>query len=454
MSKNKIFSSRWAFILACVGSAVGMANVWGFPYKLGANGGGAFLLIYIFFIALFAYVALSAEYAIGRRAKTGTLGSYEFAWKSRNLGFIGKILGWLPLAGSMCIAIGYAVIIAYVLKALFQAVNGSLMSVDTSTWFGSFAFTPYSVVPFHFIIVAGTLFSIFLGAKSIERTNKIMMPLFFILFAILAVRVALLDGSGAGYKFMFSADWSKLSDANVWITAMGQALFSLSITGSGMLVYGAYLHKDEDIVDAAKKTAFFDTIAAFVAALVMIPALFAYGEDQTAGPELLFVTLPKILQDMPGGGIFAIILFTAVIFGGISSLQNMFEAVTESLLHKFPNLKRSVVLIALCIICFGIGVNMETIAPSDTNPATTFYEVHLRNWGPWMDLVSIYIIPIGAVLGAISWFWILRKDELLDEINTGSAKTYSNAWYYIGKFIYVPIVLVLCGIALINKVAF
>ncbi|MDA3054906.1 MULTISPECIES: sodium-dependent transporter [unclassified Campylobacter] len=454
MSKNKIFSSRWAFILACVGSAVGMANVWGFPYKLGANGGGAFLLIYIFFIALFAYVALSAEYAIGRRAKTGTLGSYELAWKSRNLGFIGKILGWLPLAGSMCIAIGYAVIIAYVLKALFQALNGSLMSVDTSTWFGSFAFTPYSVVPFHFIIVAGTLFSIFLGAKSIERTNKIMMPLFFVLFAILAVRVALLDGAGAGYKFMFSADWSKLSDANVWITAMGQALFSLSITGSGMLVYGAYLHKDEDIVDAAKKTAFFDTIAAFVAALVMIPALFAYGEDQTAGPGLLFVTLPKILQDMPGGGIFAIILFTAVIFGGISSLQNMFEAVTESLLHKFPNLNRALVLVILCVVCFGIGVNMETIAPSDTNPATTFYEVHLHNWGPWMDLVSIYIIPIGAVLGAISWFWILRKDELLDEINTGSAKTYSNAWYYIGKFIYVPIVLVLCGIALINKVAF
>ncbi|MDA3077069.1 sodium-dependent transporter [Campylobacter sp. JMF_04 NA10] len=454
MSKNKIFSSRWAFILACVGSAVGMANVWGFPYKLGANGGGAFLLIYIFFISLFAYVALSAEYAIGRRAKTGTLGSYELAWKSRNLGVIGKILGWLPLAGSMCIAIGYAVIIAYVLKALFQALNGSLMSVDTSTWFGSFAFTPYSVVPFHFIIVAGTLFSIFLGAKSIERTNKIMMPLFFVLFAILAVRVALLDGAGAGYKFMFSADWSKLGDANVWITAMGQALFSLSITGSGMLVYGAYLHKDEDIVDAAKKTAFFDTIAAFVAALVMIPALFAYGEDQTAGPGLLFVTLPKILQDMPGGGIFAIILFTAVIFGGISSLQNMFEAVTESLLHKFPSLNRALVLVILCVVCFGIGVNMETIAPSDTNPATTFYEVHLHNWGPWMDLVSIYIIPIGAVLGAISWFWILRKDELLDEINTGSAKTYSNTWYYIGKFIYVPIVLVLCSIALINKVAF
>ena len=134
MSK-KNFSSRWAFILASVGSAVGMANVWGFPYKLGTNGGGAFLLIYIFFVALFSYVGLSAEYAIGRRAKTGTLGSYKFAWQSRNLGVIGSIIGWLPLAGSLCIAIGYAVIIAYVLKALTQALTGSFMSVDTNVWF-------------------------------------------------------------------------------------------------------------------------------------------------------------------------------------------------------------------------------------------------------------------------------------------------------------------------------
>ena len=199
---KRSFSSRWAFIIACVGSAVGMANVWGFPYKLGTNGGGAFLLIYLFFIALFSYAGLSAEYAIGRRARTGTLGSYEYAWKSRRLGTVGKIIGWLPLAGSLCIAIGYAVIISYVLKALAQAIDGSPMSVDTNTWFESFALTPYSVVPFHFIVVAGTLFTLFFGAHSIEKTNKIMMPLFFILFAVLAVKVAMLPGSGAGYKFL------------------------------------------------------------------------------------------------------------------------------------------------------------------------------------------------------------------------------------------------------------
>ncbi|QKF92018.1 sodium-dependent transporter [Campylobacter sp. CCUG 57310] len=430
--EKRNFTSRWAFIIASVGSAIGMANVWGFPYKVGTNGGGAFLLIYLFFIAIFSYVGLSAEYAIGRRAKTGTLGSYEYAFSTRGLDKIGKIVGWIPLAGSMCIAIGYAVIIAYILKALTQAITGSLMSVDTNTWFESFALSDYSVIPFHFIVVAGTLFTLLFGAKSIEKTNKIMMPLFFVLFFILAIRVAMLDGAFEGYKFIFRGGWDKLSEPMVWVAAMGQAFFSLSITGSGMIVYGAYLSKKEDIVDSAKKTAFFDTLAAMTAALVMIPAVFAYSMDPAAGPGLLFVTLPKILQDMPGGQIFAIILFTAVIFGGITSLQNMFEAVAESIMHKFPNIKRVPMLIILCLVCFGIGVNMEAIS----------------KWGPWMDFVSIYIIPIGAVIGAISWFWIIKKEEIMDEINTGAAKAQGALWYSIGRYIYVPMALTLCIIAL------
>ena len=435
---KRSFSSRWAFIIACVGSAVGMANVWGFPYKLGTNGGGAFLIIYIFFVALLSYAGLSAEYAIGRRAKTGTLGSYEYAWKSRNLGIIGKIIGWFPLAGSLCIAIGYAVIIAYVLKALVQAISGSLMSENTDIWFESFALTPYSVLPYHFIVVAGTLITLFFGAKSIEKTNKIMMPLFFILFTILAIRVATLDGAFEGYKFLFTADFGKLEDPMVWISAMGQAFFSLSITGSGMIVYGAYLSKKEDIVNSAKNTAIFDTLAAMVAALVMIPAVFAYKMDPAAGPGLLFVTLPKILQGMVGGQIFAVILFTAVIFGGITSLQNMFEAVAESLMHKFPRLSRTWTLVLLCAICFGVGAHMEDIT----------------SWGPWMDFVSIYIIPIGAVIGAVSWFWVIKRDEILDEINMGAAKIYGSFWYNIGRFLYAPLALFLCIIALNMHISF
>ena len=442
MNQKKLskFSGRWGFILSAVGSAVGMANVWGFPAKMGANGGGAFLVAYLIFIALFSVVGLSAEYVIGRRAKTGTLGAYKNAWASRNpkLGKAGGLLGWLPLAGSMCIAIGYAVIISYILKAFCQSVTGELMTVDTGAWFDSFSGSEYSVIPFHIIIVVGTLLTLLLGAKSIEKSNKIMMPVFFVIFVILAIRVAFLPGAMAGYKFIFSADWAMLKNPMTWVWAMGQAFFSLSVTGSGMIVYGAYLDEKEDAVKLAVRTAVFDTIAALVASFVIIPACFAYGLDIGAGPALLFVTLPRILQDVPFGQLFAIILYTAMIFAGISSLQNMFEAVGESLQNRFPKINRTAALIIMGVICLGFGINMEPI----------------YKWGPWMDIVSIYIIPIGATLGAISWFWVMKRDDLLSEINKGTAKPHGKMWHSMGRYAYVLCAAVLCAVALFMKIAF
>ena len=287
-------------------------------------------------------------------------------------------------------------------------------------------------------MVVGTLLTLFLGAKSIERTNKVMMPLFFVIFLILAVRVAFLAGSGEGYAFMFTPRWEMLADPMIWIWAMGQAFFSLSVTGSGMIVYGAYLSKEEDVVGVAQHTALFDTIAALVAALVMIPACFSYGLDVGAGPSLLFVTLPTILQDIPFGQLFAIILYVAMIFAGVSSLQNMFEAVAESLIHKFPKLNRTAALVILCVICLGFGIGMETI----------------DKWGPWMDLVSIYIIPIGATLGAVSWFYVMKKDELLSAINTGCKRERGTFWYSVGRYLYVPLAIILCCVALFKHVAF
>ena len=232
--------------------------------------------------------------------------------------------------------------------------------------------------------------------------------------------------------------WDALKDPMVWVTAMGQAFFSLSITGSGMIVYGAYLDDKESVVPLGLKTAFFDTLAAFVAALVIIPACFAYGLDVGAGPGLLFVVLPTILQDIPLDQLFAVILYVAMIFAGVISLQNMFEAVGESLLHKVPKLSRNLVLVLMCVICLGFGINMEAIF----------------QWGPWMDQVSIYIIPLGAMIGAISWFWIMKKDQFLGEINRGRTRCLGNGWYYTGRILYVPIAVALCVVALSMKIAF
>ena len=434
------FASRWGFILASVGSAVGMANVWGFPNKLGSNGGGAFLLVYLLFVVIFSYVGLPAEFAVGRYAATGTLGAYKKAWETRGekAGKAGGLLGWLPLAGSLCIAIGYAVIVSYILKALVDSVAGTLMSADTAEWFASFSGQPYSVVVYHAIVVVGTLLTLFLGAHSIEKTNKIMMPLFFLIFLVLAVRVAFLPGAAEGYRFMLTPRWEALKDPMIWIWAMGQAFFSLSVTGSGMIVYGAYLPKEENVVKMGQRTALFDTIAAVVAALVIIPACFSYGLDVGAGPGLLFVTLPAILQDIPLGRLFAIILYLAMIFAGVSSLQNMLEAVAESLLHKFPKLNRATVLGLICVLCLGCGLLMEPIS----------------KWGPWMDLVSIYIIPIGATLGAVTWFYVMKKQVLLDAVNTDGGKKRGAFWYSVGRYVYVPLAVILCCVALFMQVAF
>jgi NSS family neurotransmitter:Na+ symporter len=440
MAQAAKFKSSWGFLLAAVGSAVGMANVWGFPYKVGENGGGTFLIVYLFFIILFGSTGLAAEFGIGRRAKTGTLGSYQLAWKSdgKVKQTVGRYIGWLPLAGSMCISIGYAVIITYVLKAFIHSLSGTLMTVDTGAWFESFSLVNYSVIPLHIIVVVGTLLTLLLGASSIEKSNKIMMPIFFIIFLVLAVRVAFLPGAAEGYKFMFTPVWSQFLNPMVYVWAMGQAFFSLSMTGSGMIVYGAYLDDKEDLIHLSRQTALFDTIAAFVAALVIIPACFAYKIDVGGGPGLLFVTLPRILQDIPFGQFFAIILYTAMIFAGISSLQNMFEVVGESLLNKIPKLSRRAMLVILCVVCLGVGLHMEPIF----------------RWGPWMDIVTIYIIPLGAALGAVSWFWAMQKGELIDEINKGSAKVHGNAWHFMGKWIYVPLALLICVVALFKQISF
>ena len=414
------FSSKLGFILTAVGSAVGMANVWGFPYKF-QKGGIVFLIAYIIFVSIFSYCGLASEFAVGRYAQTGTLGAYHKAFKSRNEDTVlGKFIGYIPLIGSILIAMGYAVIVAYVLKVLVDSLSGVLLTVDTKTYFDSFSAKSYSVVFYHFFIIAITLISCIGGASTIEKSNKIMMPAFFVLFVILAIRIASLPNAFEGYKYMFRYDREMLNWGTI-LEAMGQAFFSLSVTGSGMLVVGAYLSDDEDIVSSSKTTGFLDTIAAMLASFVMIPAIIVYNMDQAGGPGLLFQVLPTILQDMTAGRIFAIILYLAVIFAGISSLQNMFEVVVESLMHRYKNITRVKALILIGLITFLVGVNMETIG----------------KWGPWMDLVSIYIIPIGASIGAITWFYFWKKEEQLEEVNIGAKKKIGEKWHKLPYYHHV-----------------
>ena len=419
--QNGGFGSGVGFVLACVGSAVGMGNIWMFPYRVGQYGGGAFLVPYILFVALFGLVGLSAEFAIGRRAGTGTLGAYEYCWNKRKKGKLGYVLGWIPLMGSLGIAIGYSVIVGWVLRSLGGSLTGALLTEDAATYFSQ-ATGDFGSVPWHLIIVAVSALILMFGAtKGIEKINKILMPAVFILFAILAVRVAFLPGASEGYKFLFIPDWSKLLEVDTWVMAMGQAFFSLSITGSGMIVYGTYLSKDEDIPKASVRTAIFDTIAAMLAALAIMPAVFAFGIEPNSGPPLMFITLPNIFKQMPMGQLFAVLFFVSVVFAGVTSLINMFEAVSESWQTRFKLPRKAAV--ALCAgIAFVVGLFLEA------EPKV----------GSWMDFITIIVVPFGAVLGAVSIYYILGYDEIKEELEEGRSKPLGKYFKPLAKYVYVP----------------
>ena len=383
MNKNGNFKSTVGFVLACVGSAVGMGNIWMFPYRLGQYGGAAFLIPYLIFIALFGLVGLSAEFALGRMAKTGTLGAYAYCWKNK----FGKYIGWLPLLGSLGIAIGYSVILGWVFRSIQGVLTNELLTND--------------------------------------------IPAFFILFIILAIRVSLFDGAIEGYKFLFVPKWEYLFNKETWIMAMGQAFFSLSITGSGMIVYGAYLKDDVDIPKASMQTAIFDTIAAMLAALAIMPAVFSFGIDPVSGPSLMFLTLPEVFKQMPLGNFFALFFFISVAFAGITSLINMLEAVCESWQNRFHISRKKAVL--LCgIITFIVSVCIEN---GDIV-------------GKWMDIVTIYIIPFAALLGAITIYYVLGWNALKQELDKGRKKPVGPTFKFLGKYVYVflAIIILILGI--------
>ncbi len=431
--RNGGFGSSFGFIIACVGSAVGLGNIWMFPYRLGQYGGAAFLIPYLFFVLLFGWVGLSAEFGIGRLAGTGTIGAYEYCFAARGKKKLGGALSWLPLMGSLGIAIGYAVILGWVLNSLAGFVSGQLMSADPAPFFQAAA-SSFGNPIWHTAVVAVVCLVLIFGVSAgIERVSKVLMPLFFLLFLVLAAWVFTLPGAGEGYRFLFVPHWEQLLRAETWIMAMGQAFFSLSITGSGMIVYGAYLKKDADIPGASLRTAFFDTLAAMLSAVAIIPAVFAYGLDVARGPSLMFLTLPAVFQQMPMGQLFAVFFFLSVFFAGITSLINMFEAVVESWQSHF-NLNRKLAVLLCSAITLGVGLFLEA------EP----------NVGQWMDFITIGVVPIGAVMGAVSVYYVLGWPKLRQELQLGRKKPISAAFGAVGRYVYVPltILVLILGFAL------
>lgn len=436
MRKRESFNSRWGFILACIGSAVGMGNIWMFPTRVSLYGGGAFLIPYFIFVILIGFTGVISEMSFGRATRSGPIDAFGIACESRGHRKAGETLGWIPVLGALAMAIGYTVVMGWILKYTIGTFTGAALApADIDGFAGAFGSMASSFGNNFWQTAALVICMIILmfGVGSgIEKANKIMMPVFFVLFIILGIYVAFQPGAVDGYHYIFRVDPKALSDPVTWIFALGQAFFSLSVAGNGTLIYGSYLPDTEDIPASAARVAFFDTIAAMLAALVIIPAMATTGAQlDQGGPGLLFIYLPHLIKAMPGGRIIAIIFFAAVFLAGMSSLMNLYEAPIATVQEK-TGLGRK----ASCLVIAAIGIVISLLIQGIVSD--------------WMDVLSIYICPLGAGLAGIMFFWVLGKKYVDKQVNTGREKPFSGLFFPICKYIYIPIcfLVLILGIAL------
>ena len=436
------FKSKWGFILACIGSAVGMGNIWRFPIMVSKFGGMTFLIPYFIFVVLIGSTGVIEEFALGRWAAAGPVGAFGKCTEERTgKKSVGEAIGAIPTLGSMMLAIGYTVVMGWIFKYCWMGISGSLYALGTEmpSIGGAFGATAPEAATLGEAIgmmtsngtfgsgngvwpIVGLVVSLIIMAMGvaggIEKANKVMMPALFFLFVALGVYIAFLPCSSDGYKYIFTLNPAGLLNPQVWIFAFGQAFFSLSIAGNGSVIYGSYLSKDEDIPSSARNVALFDTIAALLTAFVILPSMAAGGvSPEKGGPGLMFVYLVNVFNGMPGGRIVGMVFFICVLFAGVSSIVNLYEAPVAFLQEKL-HLKRAPAVATIGVIGFAVSIMIQ--------PWTS----------QWMDLVSIYICPLGALLAGIMFFWVLRKETVLNAVNEGREKAIGGWFYPLGKYVY------------------
>lgn len=413
------FSSKIGFILACVGSAVGMGNIWLFPYRVGQCGGAAFLIPYFIFLIGIGFIGVIGEMTLGRSMRNGPLGAFSKATNMRG-SKIGELLGMIPVIGSLGVAIGYSVVVGWVIRFLVGAISGSMFEGSTQAYFTGMSGN-FGSIFWHMLGLAITFGIMVFGiAKGIEKLNLIMIPAFYILFIILAIRVFTLPGAKAGYRYLLVPEWRMLLEPKTWVYALGMSFFSLSLAGSGTVVYGSYLKDSEDIPSCAKNVTIFGGIAAILCACVVIPAVFAFGLDPTAGPALMFITMPNVFKEMPMGRLFAVVFFIAVLFAALTSLVNLFETSVEAIQAKYK-LSRKVAVIIIAIIAVGVGIFIESA----------------DSVGKWMDIASIYIIPLGALLAAVMLYWVAGSEFARENAQKGCIKPIGKWFEPLTKYVFV-----------------
>ena len=415
------WSGRLAFILASIGAAVGLGNIWQFPANLGASGGSAFILVYVIAILLVATPIMLAEMIIGRQTRL----SAPSAMKSmaEQVGTSGRwsIVGWMGLTALFMVLGFYSVIAGWCAAYFFKTISGAMSGLtpeQVGDDFGEFLASPWRMLAWHAAFSSVTIFIVTRGVKvGLERVVRVAMPALLVTLVLLVIYAGITGDAATAYTFLFAADFSKLTPEIV-LAAVGQAFFSVNVGVGAVLTYSAYLPKDVNLFRSAIAIAGGDTLVAILAGLAIFPIVFAYGLDPTEGAGLLFVTLSTAFAQMPGGSIIGAAFFLMLIFAALTSLISMLETMTARA-KEAKNLTRTraAILIGTGSFLFGVTTILSFSDWADVRPLGMFEMFAGMNpFDLTIYVVQRVIMPIAGVLYAIFVGWWVSREVSLAEI--------------------------------------
>ncbi len=428
-NNNQTWSSGWTFILAAVGAAVGLGNIWRFPYVVGENGGAAFILVYVLCVVFVAIPILIGELMIGRRGSNSPPRAMASVAREAGRSKLWTLVAWLGLIAGFLIATYYSVIagwtLAYIQKAIMGFGGASAMEVGSQ--FDDLQASPLAMTGWHTLFMIITMTIVGRGLHGgIEKAVTIMMPALFAMLLLMIGYAAVAGDFAAAVDFLFSADFSKIDGGSV-LTAIGQAFFSIGVAMGLMMVYGAYVPKDVSLTRSAIIIAGADTLVALLAGLMIFPLVFANGLDPAAGPSLIFRTLPAAFVGMAGGSFFGALFFLLLAFAAVTSLIALIEPLVAYAIDKWGLSRRNAcVAVGALAWTIGLGSVVSFNEWSDFMPLGMFALFEEMTFFEVIDYLSANIfMPVGGILIALFVGWRMQVSTLREELPAMSATVFT-----------------------------
>lgn len=434
------WGSKLGFVLAAAGSAVGLGNIWKFPYVTGSNGGAAFVLIYVIFVLILGLPIMIAEFVIGRHTEKDPVGAFKLmAGRSPWI-----IVGYLGVLSGFFILSFYSVVggwtIGYIVKSLSGNVAALRDSDSAKSLFSAFTSDPLQMIIYHLLFMVSCMFIVIKGIKNgVERSNKILMPLLFIILFVLIAKGLSMEGGLSGLSFFLKPDFSKITATSI-ITAMGQAFFSLSLGMGAMITYGSYLSPNEKILNSALYIVILDTLVAILAGLAIFPAVFAMNMSPGEGAGLIFHIIPVVFGNMPYGSFFSVLFFVLLFIAALTSGISLLEVITAYTIDELGwSRHRAVLVFGSVIFLLGIpsALSFGVLGNAKLFSSLTFFD--------FMDkLTTNYMLPVGGFCIAVFLGWKYGLDKTIHELDPDTRIiSVKELWAFFIKFISPVLVLIL-----------